>query len=210
MFIELTDKDGNRLRINSSAITGFIQFGNYTRIYGLIHNGVFDVNESYEVVAQKIELATLKQSIENTGDPMPLSREKSIKTSKMDTQNEKQETLPTISLQEAIDLVVGQEAKTTLPELRYQQDAIYTGSDVIALLKRIATSKMTQQQIDDLKSDISDAIQNTDESDILDKGSLEFAINYGNEIHLDTYNINFDDIVSNVETAIDDYFENLN
>ena len=69
---------------------------------------------------------------------------------------------------------------------------------------------MTQQQIDDLKSEISDAIQNTDESDILDRGSLEFTINYGNEIHLDSYNINFDDIVSNVETAIDDYFENLN
>lgn len=125
----------------------------------------------------------------------------------MDTQNEKQETLPTISLQEAIDLVVGQEAKTTLPELRYQQDAIYTGSDVIALLKRIATSKMSEEQIEELKSVITDAIENTDESDILDTGSLEFAINYGNELSLDSYNINFGDIVSNVETAIDEFFE---
>lgn len=86
---------------------------------------------------------------------------------------------------------------------------MYTKDDVIRILNTVEAEKitLTDAQIQELKDDISSAINNLDQSDVCE--NFEFEIKHGDTISVDSFEFNTDMITRQANDAIDEFFDNL-
>lgn len=88
---------------------------------------------------------------------------------------------------------------------------MYTKEDVLRILNTIEvvldTPRLNREQIQQLKDDISSAINNVDQSDVCE--NFEFEIKHGDTISVDSFDFNTETIISVADEAIDEFFDNL-
>lgn len=94
--------------------------------------------------------------------------------------------------------------------------SIWSREDVLQLIERIdegTTSFNQEELVNKIRSAVDDAINGMSNNDIVDISSCEFEIRNGNEIEIDSIGINTSDIIdqimADVESAIDDYVAEL-
>lgn len=86
--------------------------------------------------------------------------------------------------------------------------SMYTKEDVLRILNEIADqSKLSKEQIAQLKSEVNEAIQSVDKDDVCE--NFDFEIKHGDTIQVDTFDFNTDKISNEANSAIDDFFSNL-
>jgi len=110
--------------------------------------------------------------------------------------------------------------------------SIFTKEDVVAILEGLHSNLDSEEEveapsikaalftddqlttlIDNVKEAVERMLNRMDSSDLVDTGSAEFEISYGNTLELSSVEVNVDNIAdevnSTIEDEIRDYFENL-
>jgi hypothetical protein len=90
-----------------------------------------------------------------------------------------------------------------------QYATMYTKEDVLRVLADIddTSVKITQTQLDGLKRNIRNAIENIDKDNICD--GFEFDIRNGNEIEISDFNFDTDSIFDDVWYEVKEFIETL-
>lgn len=96
----------------------------------------------------------------------------------------------------------------TIDVVKNSPSSIFTKDDVLNLLGSISNGNgtMTKDMVDDLMRYISDSIHNVDSDDIFDKSTAEFSLD-GNQIELDSIDVDAAYIVDEVEHSVNHWYE---
>lgn len=94
--------------------------------------------------------------------------------------------------------------------------SIWSKEDVLQLINKIdeGTAGFNKEELyDKIRGAVDDAINGLSNDEIVDVSSCEFEIKHGNEIYVESIGINTGDIIdqvmSDVESALDDYIAEL-
>jgi len=95
--------------------------------------------------------------------------------------------------------------------------SIWSKDDVLQLINKIDEGEGSidrEKLLEKIKEAVESGIEGMSNDEIVDMSECEFDVRNGNEIVLDSFGINTSDIVDNVmsdvENAIDEYIEELN
>jgi predicted RNase H-like HicB family nuclease len=95
--------------------------------------------------------------------------------------------------------------------------SIWSKDDVLQLINKIDEGEGSidrEKLLEKIKEAVESGIEGMSNDEIVDKSECDFDVRNGNEIVLDSFGINTSDIVDNVmsdvENAIDEYIEELN
>lgn len=85
---------------------------------------------------------------------------------------------------------------------------IFTKEDVLLVLNSIETEVFIpdEEKIQELKSELLNAIQRMDSDKAIDYDSAEFGIQSGNEIILEDASLDFNNIEDVINETVDDFF----
>lgn len=94
--------------------------------------------------------------------------------------------------------------------------SIWSKEDVLQLINKIdeGTAGFNKEELyEKIRGAVDDAINSLSNDEIVDVSSCEFEIKHGNEIYVESIGINTGDIIdqvmSDVESALDDYIAEL-
>lgn len=93
--------------------------------------------------------------------------------------------------------------------------SIFSKDDVLKLIQAIvepvnkkAVNEAVCMALEDLQSRIDTAINNLDDSDIVDMDSIELSIGHNNKIEVDRVSLDYDAIITCIENEIDELANN--
>jgi hypothetical protein len=114
-----------------------------------------------------------------------------------------------MTVTKAIELLIKGEVDSSLPNLKITEGEnslnVYTQNDVIELLKRLEVVALTDTDIDDLADEVERCIGRFG-TEVVDLGTAEFGIERGNELCIESIDVDTYEITSQICGAIRDWY----